>query len=174
MISATIYGRLTRDPELTSPQNGGEAYTRFSVACDTGRKDSNNNRTATFVNITAFGKQGDVIRNHFKKGNRIVCHIRNMEVSAYLNQNTNQPQANLNAVLNGVEFVETLAESQQQQSVQPQTPAQPTAQPYGQQGYAQPYGQAPAPAAPVTAQPPQQPQQQSFAGMAPVTPPWGA
>lgn len=153
MISATIYGRLTRDPELTTPQNGGEAYTRFSVACDTGRKDSNNNRTATFVNITAFGKQGDVIRNHFKKGNRIVCHIRNMEVSAYLNQNTNQPQANLNAVLNGVEFVETLAESQQQQPVQPQ---------------------APAPAAPVTAQPPQQPVQQSFAGMAPVTPPWGA
>lgn len=152
MISATIYGRLTRDPELTTPQNGGEAYTRFSVACDTGRKDSNNNRTATFVNITAFGKQGDVIRNHFKKGNRIVCHIRNMEVSAYLNQNTNQPQANLNAVLNGVEFVETLAESQQQ-------PVQP---------------QAPAPAAPVTAQPPQQPVQQSFAGMAPVTPPWGA
>ena len=97
-----------------------------------------------------------------------------MEVSAYLNQNTNQPQANLNAVLNGVEFVETLAESQQQQPVQPQAPAQSTAQPYGQQGYAQPYGQAPAPAAPVTAQPPQQPVQQSFAGMAPVTPPWGA
>ena len=122
MISATIYGRLTHDPVLATPQNGGEAYTRFSVACDTGRKDSNNNRTATFVNITAFGKQGDVIRNHFKKGNRIVCHIRNMEVSAYLNQNTNQPQANLNAVLNGVEFVETLAESQQQ-PVQPQTSA---------------------------------------------------
>ena len=164
MISATIYGRLTRDPELTTPQNGGEAYTRFSVACDTGRKDSNNNRTATFVNITAFGKQGDVIRNYFKKGNRIVCHIRNMEVSAYLNQNTNQPQANLNAVLNGVEFVETLAETQQQ-PVQSQAPAQPIAQPYGQ---------APAPVPAQPPQAPQQPLQQSFAGMAPVTPPWGA
>lgn len=173
MISATIYGRLTRDPELITPQNGGEAYTRFSVACDTGRKDSNNNRTVIFVNITAFGKQGDVVRNYFKKGNRIVCHIRNMEVSAYINQNTNQPQANLNAVLNGVEFVETLAETQQQ-PIQPQASTQQTAQPYGQQGYAQPYGQAPAPVPPQPSQAPQQPQQQSFAGMAPVTPPWGA
>lgn len=173
MISATIYGRLTRDPELTTPQNGGESYTRFSVACDTGRKDNNNNRTATFINITAFGKQGDVIRNYFKKGNRIVCHIRNMEVSTYINQNTNQPQASLNAVLNGVEFVETLAETQQQ-PVQPQAQAQPQAQPYRQQGYSQPYGQAPALVPAQPSQAPQQPQQQSFAGMAPVTLPWEA
>ena len=79
---------------------------RFSMAVETGRKDENGNRIAQFVSISVFGKQGNTILQYFHKGNRIACHVRNLEARAYTDK-ANQPQASLNAVLTGVEFVET-------------------------------------------------------------------
>lgn len=112
MISATLYGRIARDPEQIQPSNGGELYVRFSMAVETGRKDQDGNRIAQFINISVFGKQGDVIRQYFHKGNRIVCHVRNLETRAYADQ-SGQPRASLQAVLEGIEFVETRAEQEQ-------------------------------------------------------------
>lgn len=102
MITATLYGRLARDPEQIQPSNGGELYVRFSMAVETGRKDQDGNRIAQFINISVFGKQGDVICQYFHKGNRIVCHVRNLETRAYADQ-SGQPRANLQAVLAGIE-----------------------------------------------------------------------
>lgn len=113
MITATLYGRIARDPEQMQPSNGGESYVRFSMAVETGRKDQDGNRIAQFINISVFGKQGDVICQYFHKGNRIVCHVRNLETRAYADQ-SGQPRANLQAVLAGIEFVETRADQEQQ------------------------------------------------------------
>lgn len=113
MITATLYGRIARDPEQMQPSNGGESYVRFSMAVETGRKDQDGNRIAQFINISGFGKQGDVIRQYFHKGNRIVCHVRNLEARAYADQ-SGQPRASLQAVLAGIEFVETRADQEQQ------------------------------------------------------------
>ena len=113
MITATLYGRLARDPEQIQPSNGGELYVRFSMAVETGRKDQDGNRIAQFINISVFGKQGDVICQYFHKGNRIVCHVRNLETRAYVDQ-SGQPRANMQAVLAGIEFVETRADQEQQ------------------------------------------------------------
>lgn len=113
MITATLYGRIARDPEQMQPSNGGESYVRFSMAVETGRKDQDGNRIAQFINISVFGKQGDVIRQYFHKGNRIVCHVRNLETRAYADQ-SGQPRASLQAVLAGIEFVETRADQEQQ------------------------------------------------------------
>ena len=112
MITATLYGRLARDPERMQPSNGGESYVRFSMAVETGRKDQDENRIAQFINISVFGKQGDVIQQYFQKGNRIVCHVRNIETRAYADP-SGQPRAALQAVLTGVEFVETRADQEQ-------------------------------------------------------------
>lgn len=114
MITATLYGRLARDPEQIQPSNGGELYVRFSMAVETGRKDQDGNRIAQFINISVFGKQGDVICQYFHKGNRIVCHVRNLETRAYADQ-SGQPRASLQAVLTGIEFVETKADQNQQE-----------------------------------------------------------
>ncbi|WP_314051927.1 single-stranded DNA-binding protein [Dialister invisus] len=114
MISATLYGRLARDPERMQPSNGGESYVRFSMAVETGRKDQDGNRIAQFINISVFGKQGDVIRQYFRKGNRIVCHVRNLEIRTYTDQ-SGQSRASLQAVLTGIEFVETKADQNQQE-----------------------------------------------------------
>ena len=94
MITATLYGRIARDPEQMQPSNGGESYVRFSMAVETGRKDQDGNRIAQFINISVFGKQGDVICQYFHKGNRIVCHVRNLEARAYADP-SGQPRASL-------------------------------------------------------------------------------
>lgn len=154
MITATLYGRLTREPEHVTPRNGGDAYVRFSMACDNGK-----DRAATFVNVSVFGRRGDVIMHYFTKGNRIVAHVRNLEPSAYVG-NDGEARATLNAVLDGMEFVETRADNTPTWS--PQTAPAPAA--------------APAPAYTQPAVPYQQPapQQGQLPGMpqAPVGVPW--
>lgn len=154
MITATLYGRLTREPEHVTPRNGGDAYVRFSMACDNGK-----DRAATFVNVSVFGRRGDVIMQYFTKGNRIVAHVQNLEVSGYIDGN-GEAKASMNAVLSAVDFVETRADQAAQ------APA------YQQQ----PTSAAPAPAYTQPAVPYQQPapQQGQLLGMpqAPVGVPW--
>lgn len=160
MITATLYGRLTKAPERIVPKNGGDAYVRFSMACDNGK-----DRPATFVNVSAFGRRGDVIMQYFTKGNRIVAHVRNLEPSAYVG-NDGEARATLNAVLDGMEFVETRADNtptwSPQTATAPQTAPAPAA--------------APAPAYTQPAVPYQQPapQQGQLPGMpqAPAGVPW--
>lgn len=154
MITATLYGRLTREPEHVTPRNGGDAYVRFSMACDNGK-----DRAATFVNVSVFGRRGDVIMQYFTKGNRIVAHVQNLEVSGYIDGN-GEAKASMNAVLSAVDFVETRAD---QAAQAPAYQQQPTAA-------------APAPTYTQPAVPYQQPapQQGQLPGMpqAPVGVPW--
>lgn len=165
MISATLYGRIAREPELVQPMTGRDAYVRFSMAVETGRKDQDGNRITQFINISVFGKQGGVIQQYFHKGNRIVCHVRNLEARAYADQ-SGQPRASLQAVLTGIEFVETRAE-------QEQSAPQPAAVP--QMGTAAGYS---APRQPAAAVPPvQTAAPQTLPGMniaVPGTAPWEA
>lgn len=195
MLKMFVMGRLTGDPEVKQPQNGGNQYTQFSIAVNVGKNTDNQDKT-TFINVSAFNKQGEMIAQSFKKGHRIVAEINNVEVSAWNNQQSGQAQANLKGVLSSFDFVETKAEAQGQPTQQP-APAYgqpPQQQGYGQQqvqqqGYPQQqppqqnYGQPPAygqpaqqpPAqgysqqqpAPAYGQPPQQTQQNYAAS------PWG-
>lgn len=166
MITATLYGRLSKEPEQVTPRNGGDQYVRFSMACDNGKE-----RAATFVNISVFGRRGDVIMQYFHKGDRIVAHVRNIEVSAYIG-NDGEAKGSMNAVLSAVEFVETRADQASQPAAAP-TYAQPVpayTQPAPAPTYAQPAVpyQQPAPAPAPT------PQQTQLPGMpqAPAGVPW--
>lgn len=70
MISATIIGRLTRDPE--QQQVGQYDVTRFTVASNSTRKNREGEYDNTFVRCTVFGRQGDVITQRFQKGQPII------------------------------------------------------------------------------------------------------
>lgn len=70
MISATIVGRLTRDPE--QKQAGQYSVTHFTVASDSTRKNRDGEYGTTFVRCTVFGRQGDVIAQRFQKGQPII------------------------------------------------------------------------------------------------------
>ena len=67
MNNFTGHGRLTKDPESFSAKSG-TTVTKFTVACEyyAGEKKTE------FVNGIAFGKRGEVINEHIKKGDSIV------------------------------------------------------------------------------------------------------
>lgn len=79
MISATIIGRLTRDPE--QQQAGQYNVTHFTVASSSTRKNRDGEYDTTFVRCTVFGRQGDVIAQRFQRGQPII-------VSGELSTNT--------------------------------------------------------------------------------------
>ena len=69
MISATLLGRLTADPQ--SRQAGRSTVVNFNMACDSTRKDRNGNSIATFVRVAVWGHQGDFVERYFHKGDPI-------------------------------------------------------------------------------------------------------
>ncbi len=149
MIKMFVMGRLTADPQVKQPQNGGNQYTDFSIAVNSGKNQDGSDK-ATFINIRAFNKQGETIMQSFKKGHRIVAELSNIEVSAWIQQNTGQAQASLNATLSSFDFVEYKEQGQQQQGY-----GQPPQQNYGQPPQQQGYGQPPQGYAQPGNQPPQ-------------------
>lgn len=164
MIKMFVMGRLTADPQVKQPQNGGNQFTAFGIAVNSGKNQDGSDK-ATFINIRAFNKQGETIMQSFKKGHRIVAELSNIEVSAWIQQNTGQAQASLNATLSSFDFVEYKEQNQQQGYGQPpqQNYGQPPQQQgYGQppQGYAQPGNQPPQWGGQQA--PPQNQQQQSY------------
>lgn len=69
----SIKGRLTRDPEKRfTPQGAMKA--EFAIANNRTHRDKNGGRKEAvgFFNCVAWGKVGDVIVNHFRKGDRIL------------------------------------------------------------------------------------------------------
>lgn len=65
MITGTLSGRLTADPVVRQGQNGN--FTTFGVAVNHGKKD--NTEQVTYVDCTANGKTGELVAQHFQKGN---------------------------------------------------------------------------------------------------------
>lgn len=148
MIKLFVMGRLTADPQINQPQNGGNPYTAFSIAVNTGKKQDGSDRS-TFINVKAFNKQGEIIAQSFKKGHRIVAELSQVEVGAWINQNNGQAQGSLNAILGTFDFIEYKDQQQQSYGQPPQqTYGQPPQQNYGKpptqnNGYAQSGNQPP-------------------------------
>ena len=65
-----LAGRLTKDPELTMTTSD-LSIARFTLAVDR-RIKRENEPTADFLNIVAFGKTADFIRNWFTKGKEML------------------------------------------------------------------------------------------------------
>ena len=66
-----LIGRLTRDPELRYTQ-GGTSIASFSVANNRAYTSQNERKEmVSFFNCIAWGKPGEVIAQHCKKGQRI-------------------------------------------------------------------------------------------------------
>jgi len=77
--SATIMGRLTRDPETRYLPSGSQ-LAEFTLAVDNWKKD----KPASFLDCVAFGKTADVVAQYFHKGNPVVveCGIEQQKWQA--------------------------------------------------------------------------------------------
>ena len=71
MNSVILIGRLSRDPDVRYTPSQ-VAVARFTVAVDRpfsrGHEQDANQRTADFIDVTAFGKSAEIIERFFTKG----------------------------------------------------------------------------------------------------------
>lgn len=70
MNKVLLVGRLTKDVELRTTQNG-KSCAQFGVAVTRRFKDANGNYQADFINCVAWGQTAEFINKHFHKGERI-------------------------------------------------------------------------------------------------------
>lgn len=73
MNHVTIMGRLVRDPDIRTTQDG-TMVAKFTVACDRKNKkklQEMGRPTADFISCIAWKKTAEIIGNHFTKGSRI-------------------------------------------------------------------------------------------------------
>ena len=89
-MQVSFFGRLTRDAEVKTTKAGTE-YTQFAVAVNLPNKE------ALFVDVSAWGRQGETIQRNFRKGSRIVVY--------------GELRASVRVSLNGFDFVDTKAET---------------------------------------------------------------
>lgn len=64
MLQVTVAGRLTKDSELRTMQNG-DGVLGFTVAVDVGYGQS---KHAVFVSCSLFGKRGETLKQYLTKG----------------------------------------------------------------------------------------------------------
>lgn len=163
-MNVSFFGRLTKAPEVKTNQTG-TSYTTFTIATQVQAKGQDGKAKTLFVDVSAFGKQGENIVKYFGKGSRIVIHGDIFDARGWIGNNDNQAHISINVTMNGFDFVDTQAESAaRQQSAQPQPPTQapPVATGYAPQ-IPPPMQTGAAPWAPPAYGAPQQ-------GMAPIPP----
>lgn len=150
-MNVSFFGRLTKNPEVKTNQTG-TTYTAFTIATQVQAKGQDGKAKTLFVDVSAFGKQGENIVKYFSKGSRIVIHGDIFDARGWIGNNDNQAHISINVTLNGFDFVDTQAESAARQQGAPQQAAIP------------PQAAPPAPYAPQIPAPMQ-------TGMAPWAPP---
>jgi len=71
MNKAILMGRLTRDPEVRYTQTSNTLVASFSLAVNRRFVKQGEERQADFINIVAWGKQGEFCSKYFKKGQQV-------------------------------------------------------------------------------------------------------
>lgn len=156
-MNTSFYGRLTRDPEVRMPQNGGNPYTTITVATQVRSKDKDGKNKSVFVDAVAFGKSGEILAQYFHKGSRIVVHGEINDISAWIGNRDGQAHASVSINVTGFDFVDTKAETDQQGQQPAHTGYAAPTQAYGSAPAGQPYAAPPAPPATGYTMPPGQP-----------------
>lgn len=147
-MNTSFYGRLTRDPEIRTPQNGGNPYTTITVATQVRSKDKDGKNKSVFVDAVAFGKSGEILVQYFHKGSRIVVHGEINDISAWIGTWDEQAHASVSVNVTGFDFVDTKTETGQQGQPPAHTGYTAPAQSYGGAPAGQPYTAPPTPPAP--------------------------
>jgi single-strand DNA-binding protein len=74
-----ITGNLTRDPELSSPPNGGTSVCSLRVACNGRRKNNETGQwedAPNFFDVTVWGQQGENCKRYLSKGRGVAVDGR--------------------------------------------------------------------------------------------------
>ena len=115
MNLVTLYGRLTREPEMKYSQNG-MANVFVTIAVDRGlskekrqQAEATGQPTADFISCKAFGKTAEMLGNYFHKGSRIAVEGR-IQTGSY--DKNGQRVYTTDIIVNRVHFVDSASESE--------------------------------------------------------------
>lgn len=95
-----LAGNLTRDPELRYTSNG-RAVARFTLALNRKWKDGETGEQreeVTFVDVDAWGKQGEILGQYVKKGSPLLVEGR-LKTDSWEDKQTQQKRTKLGVVL---------------------------------------------------------------------------
>lgn len=89
MLNKTILmGRLTREPELRHTQSNTPVCS-FTLAVERPRKDANGNKMTDFLDVTAWGKSGEFVKQWFTKGMMAIV-VGRMQTNQWEDKNGNK------------------------------------------------------------------------------------
>src|SRR6185312_11189136 len=100
-----LIGNLTRDPELrTTPK--GTAICQFGIAVNRQFKDDTGatRDETTFVDIEAWGKQGELVAKYLNRGSLAMVEGR-LKLDQWEDKTSGQKRSKLKVVLDNVQFL---------------------------------------------------------------------
>jgi single-strand DNA-binding protein len=100
-----LMGNLTRDPQLKHLPSQ-TAVVEFGVACNRKFKTANgeDKEEVTFVDVTSFGKQAEVINQYFQKGKPIFIEGR-LKFDSWDDKNGGSKRSKLTVIIENFQFV---------------------------------------------------------------------
>lgn len=105
MNNITLFGNLTRDPELKTAGKGKNerAYLNFTLAVQRPFKNKDDEYDTDFINCIAFGQTAQFIREYFSKGSKMGI-IGRLEDNTYLDEEREEWITRYSVVANSVYF----------------------------------------------------------------------
>ena len=105
-----LAGNLTRDPELRYTPKG-TAIAQMGLAVNRSWKTETGElrEEVTFVDVSAFGRQAEVLAQYLKKGRPLLVEGR-LKLEQWEDKNTHQKQSKLKVVLESFSFIDSRAE----------------------------------------------------------------
>jgi len=102
-----LIGNLTRDPELRMTPKG-TAICQFGIAVNRQFKDESGatRDETTFVDIEAWGKQGELVAKYLNKGSLAMVEGR-LKFDQWEDKTSGQKRSKLKVVLDNVQFLST-------------------------------------------------------------------
>lgn len=71
MNKIVLLGKLIRDPELRTLEDGTKVFTRFIIAVDRNFKSQDGTRKADLIPVTLWGRKAEVVCQYLRKGSYI-------------------------------------------------------------------------------------------------------
>lgn len=106
MLKLEIIGNLTRDPSTRDVN--GRTVCNFTVASS--RKTRDGETRTTFVDISAWGKLGEICDQYLAKGRKV--YVEGIpSARPYMSKDGSEPRASLEVMANNVEFLSSRVDS---------------------------------------------------------------
>lgn len=96
-----IMGRLVRDPELRTTQQGNSVC-NFRIACDRSYVQHGQERQADFIDVVAWRQQADFVSRHFQMGSMIAID-GSLQTRKYQDKSGNN-RTSVEVVANNISF----------------------------------------------------------------------